>query len=411
MTDLKTTVCIVGAGPAGMLLGLLLARAGIKVVVLESHSDFIQDFRGDTVHPSTLEVLSEIGLREEFELLLHQKVTTIGVVQNEKRSNIADFTKLNLRFPYIALVPQWDFLTLLAREAKRYDGFRLIMSARAVGVTRERGRVTGVRVRQGTEELHVHAALTVAADGRHSALRRDVSLTPKDLGCALDVVFFRMRRLETDPAEGICVRLGHGKVFGATDRGDYWQMSYETSRGEFEVLRDQGLDQLRADLARLVPFMADRVDDIRGMQDLSLLQCRIDRLRRWHVPGLLFIGDAAHAMSPVAGLGVNLAMQDAVAVANILWQPMLLAQDTGAEIDYTAVAKVQRRRWAPTVLSQGLQRLVQRFCIDSALHGGRQPRVPDALDRFVVLQKAMSRVIGVGFCPEHVRSPRHACVR
>ncbi|BEK98303.1 FAD-dependent oxidoreductase [Nocardia seriolae] len=409
MTDLETTVCIAGAGPAGMMLGLLLARAGIDVIVLEKHTDFNRDFRGDTVHPSTLEVLDELGLSEEFHRLPHQKVSTVGVVQGEKRVDIADFTKLKLRFPYIALVPQWDFLALLARAAQRHSGFRLMMGAEVIGPTWELNRVSGVRARNREGEFTVRAALTVASDGRGSALRREIGFSPQDFACALDVIFFRLSRRRTDPPEGICVRLGHGRVFGATDRGTYWQMSYETGRGRFEELRAHGLDEFRADLARLVPFLADRAAEIGGIEDLSLLECRIDRLRRWHAPGILFLGDAAHAMSPVAGFGINLALQDAVAAANLLWRPLWRVQNGTADFDDRVLARVRRRRWMAVALSQGLQRLVQRFGIDSALRGKGRPRAPEIFERSGGLQKAMSRVIGVGFQPEHVLTPvRHA---
>ncbi|MFC9995524.1 FAD-dependent oxidoreductase [Nocardia sp. NPDC127526] len=405
MNELGTTVCIAGGGPAGMMLGLLLARAGIEVVVLEKHADFLRDFRGDTVHPATLEILDDIGLGEDFHALPHQRVSTIGVVQGGRRVDIADFRMLRVRHPYMAFVPQWDFLTLLARAAERYPTFRLIMNAEVVDVLRAGGHVAGVRVRGPGGEFVVRSTLTVGADGRHSALRRAMGMAPKDFASALDVIFFRISRRDTDPDEGICVRIGNGRVFGATDRGTYWQMSYETSRGAFERLRETDLSQFRADLAELVPFLADRVDEIRGIGDLSPLECRIDRLPSWHRPGILFIGDAAHAMSPVAGFGVNLAIQDAVAAANTLWRPLYQAQEYGAAFDHEILAAVRRRRVAATALSQGLQRLVQRFGIDGALREGGKPRAPVIFECVPILRKAMSRIIGTGFRPEHVRVP------
>jgi 2-polyprenyl-6-methoxyphenol hydroxylase-like FAD-dependent oxidoreductase len=394
------TVCVTGCGPAGALLGLLLARAGIEVVVLEKHADFLRDFRGDTVHPATLDVLAELDLSEQLHELPHRKVSALGMVRNGQRRELADFGKLKLRFPYIAFVSQWDFLDFLTGAAARYPNFRLLMNTEALSVESESGRVTGVRVkeRDGAEWV-VRAGLTVAADGRHSVLRRAAGLPLREFGSPMDVVLFRLSRRETDPDEGLSVYVGNGKVLGLVDRGSYWQAFFEIPRGGgYDELRRAGVERLRADVARLAPFLADRVEEITAVEETRFLEVRLNRLRRWHAPGLLFIGDAAHAMSPVGGFGINLAVQDAVAAANLLVEPLRRFETSGEPVADPALAAVQRRRRFPTVATQTLQRLLQRFEIEPTLKGSRR----GSSGGMAFLPGLMARMIGIGFRPEHV---------
>jgi 2-polyprenyl-6-methoxyphenol hydroxylase-like FAD-dependent oxidoreductase len=408
--SLATTTCVVGGGPAGAMLGLLLARAGIDVIVLEKHADFLRDFRGDIVHPATLEVLDELGLAKRFHELPHRKVSTMGIIRDGQRTEMADFGKLKLRFPYLMFIPQWDFLDFITGEAARYSNFRLLMQAEAYDVHRENGRVAGIRFRGPDGERAVRACLTVAADGRDSVLRRAVGFQPRRFGVATDLVMFCISRYDTDPDEGLCLRIGNGKALGLIDRKSYWQAFYGVpKRGEYGDLRHAGIETLRQDVVRLAPFLADRIHEITFLQDTNFLEVRLDRLRRWHAPGLLFIGDAAHAMSPVGGFGVNLAIQDAVAAANLLAEPLRRHQQTREPIEESALAAVQRRRNFPTIATHALQRLIERFGAESVRHGGlesgRQKFGNLFGRRFELLKKPISHAIGIGFRPEHVRVP------
>lgn len=402
-----TSVCIVGAGPAGAMLGLLLARAGISVVLLEKHGDFLRDFRGDTVHPCTLDILDEVGLCERFHELPHRKVHTMGFVQDGIRAEIADFRKIKVRFPYVAFLPQWDFLNLITAEAARCPNFRILMRTEATELIHENDRTVGVRVRTADGLRTVRAALVVATDGRNSVLRRAAGVQPRDLGIPMDVMWFRISRRDTDPDEGLSVRVGNGRIFTVIDRNTYWQISYETEKGGYDRLKAEGVGQLRNDLGAIVPFLVDRTDEITGLDDVHRLVVRVDRLRRWYAPGLLFIGDAAHAMSPVGGYGVALAVQDAVAAANRLYAALLEWQRVGRPVDSRELAAVQRRRWLATVLAQEFQRFLQRVAVRRPLRGKQVmgPHPEKLFRRVPILQKFASRLIGVGLRPEHVRIP------
>ncbi|WP_344893707.1 FAD-dependent oxidoreductase [Nonomuraea antimicrobica] len=381
-----------GGGPAGLMLGLLLARVAIQVTVLEKHADFLRDFRGDTVHPATLEVLDQLGLADRFHALPHRKVPAIEMVQGGRRMEMADFRLLRVRFPYLAFIPQWEFLNLLAEVGAGLPTFRLLMRSQAHDLVRDGGRVAGVRFRDADGEHEIRAQLTVGADGRNSAIRMAAALPSRAFGAPTDVGLFKISRRADDPDEGLCIRVGGGSVLSLIDRGSYWQASFEITKGT----APSGIEHVREQVAALAPFLADRVSEI---HELHRLDVRIDLLRRWHAPGLLCIGDAAHAMSPIGGFGVNLAIQDAVATANLLTVPLLHAQRHGTPIPPTVLAAVKRRRRQPTVAAQTLQRLIQRFGIEPAMRGDRL-RQPIAGSRLV--RQAMAYMVGVGLRPERI---------
>ncbi len=397
--EIRVRCCIAGGGPAGMMLGLLLARAGVEVAVLEKHADFLRDFRGDTIHPSTLEVMAELGLLEEFLRRPHDEVREIAAQIGDERIVLADFRHVPSRCKFLAFMPQWDFLDFLAQHGRRQRGFRLRMQAEAVGLIDERGRVAGVQATTPHGPLAVRADLVVAADGRHSTLRGLAGLRSDVLGAPMDVLWLRLPRRAGDPA----ATFGHaesGRIFIMLNRGDYWQCAYVIPKGGFDDIRNAGLPRFRESLAALSPFLADRVDVLRDWDDVKLLTVAVDRLERWHRPGLLCIGDAAHAMSPIGGVGINLAIQDAVAAANRLAAPLL-----SGKISEEDLAAVQRRREWPTRMTQSLQLAIQERIIRRVL-GSQAPLKPPFALRLLQwippLRRLPARAIGIGFRPEHV---------
>jgi 2-polyprenyl-6-methoxyphenol hydroxylase-like FAD-dependent oxidoreductase len=401
---LRTGCVIAGGGPAGMMLGYLLARAGVEVVVLEKHADFLRDFRGDTIHPSTLEVMHELGLLDAFLERPHQEVRRISGFIGGTEVPIADFAHVPTHCRFIALMPQWDFLDFLAEHARRYPTFHLRMQAEVVDLIEDAGRVVGVRAATPDGPLDVRADLVVGADGRHSTVRAKVELPVEDLGAPIDVLWMRLSRRPDDPDQPLG-RFDRGRVFVLIYRGDYWQGGYVIAKGGYEAIRRRGLEAFRGEVAAAAPFLRDRVGELRSWDDIKLLTVAVDRLRRWSVPGLLCIGDAAHAMSPIGGVGINLAIQDAVAAANRLARP--LAEGTLTSDDLHAV---QHRRMFPTRVTQALQVAVQNRILGPVLagEGGGTFAVPwpvDLLRRFPLLRAIPARLIGVGVRPEHVRTP------
>ncbi|MFB4263918.1 FAD-dependent oxidoreductase [Nonomuraea sp. GTA35] len=389
---------IAGGGPAGAMLALLLARSGVEVTLLEKHGDFLRDFRGDTIHPSTLQVLDELGLAREFLELPHRKAYDLTMVTDRGDVRIATLRRLPGRYRYIAFVPQWDFLDLITSAAGRYPGFRLLMNAEAYDLIREGGAVRGLRYRDASGEHEIRAGLTVAADGRHSVLRERAGLVPEDVGAPMDVVWFRLPR-EPGDRDDTFLRISPGHMMVAINRETYWQLAYLILKGGYDEMAGQGIDALRRPVARLLPWLAGRLGQLESYDDVSVLTVAIDRLRRWYRPGFLCIGDAAHAMSPVFGVGINLAVQDAVATANLLAGPLR----SGAPIPETALRRLQRRRMPPTVVTQAAQRLVQNRLISPALTRRLDPsRLPRDLTRIPVLNRVAPRFIGHGVRPEHV---------
>jgi 2-polyprenyl-6-methoxyphenol hydroxylase-like FAD-dependent oxidoreductase len=378
-----------------MMLGLLLARAGIQVVVLEKHRDFLRDFRGDTIHPSTFELLHELGLLEEFLRLPVQKVPGLEAHFGDLSFPIADFSRLPVRCPFIGLIPQWDFLDFLADHAAKFSTFELRMEAEITDLLFEGDRVAGVKA--GGEEIH--ADLVVAADGRHSTVRELAKLEMIDRGAPIDVLWFRLTRKASDPS-AVMARFGPGRIMVMLNRGDYWQCAYVIAKGSAETLRSQGLEAFRARVATAASFAADRVGEIASWDAVKLLTVQVNRLREWCRPGLLCIGDAAHAMSPVGGVGINLAIQDAVAAANVLYKG-----DFGVEV----LRAVQQRREFPTRVTQGFQVVVQNFILRRVLEDETALSPPFAvrlLSRYAFLRRIPARMVGLGARPEHIQSPR-----
>ncbi len=404
MRELRTRCCIVGGGPAGMMLGLLLARGGIDTVVLEKHADFLRDFRGDTIHPSTLELMAELGLLEDFLARPHDELRQLAGVIGAERVIVADFSHLPTRCKFIALMPQWHFLDFLAEHAARLPGFRLERETEALTLLLEGGRVAGVAARGTAGAVAIRADLVIGCDGRHSTMRREAGLESNDLGAPIDVLWLRLPQRPGDPHESLG-RFDGGRILVMLDRGDYWQCAFVIPKGGYDALRAQGIEHFRAELAQRAPALADRVGAIAGWDDVKLLTVAVDRLERWHRPGLICIGDAAHAMSPIGGIGINLAIQDAVAAANIL-VPWLKAH--AGPVASGPLARLERRRRLPTRLTQGLQVLIQNRVISRVLETQGALGLPlplRLLRRFPALRRIPARLIGMGFRPEHVRSP------
>lgn len=395
-----TVECAVaGGGPAGVMLGFLLARAGVKVAVLEKHEDFFRDFRGDTIHPSTLQIMHELGLLDDFLKLPHEKVERLGAEIGDQLVQIADFTHLPTAAKFIALMPQWDFLDFLAAHGKRYPNFDLHMSADVDELITEGGKVVGLKAATPHGDLEVRADLVVGADGRHSIVRSLSRLQVENLGAPMDVLWMRLSRRPEDGEETLG-RIEPGRVFIMINRGDYWQCAFVIPKGGFNDLRRKGLEKFRLSIVALKPSLASRVQELKSWDDVKLLSVRVDRLETWHRPGLLCIGDAAHAMSPIGGVGVNLAVQDAVAAANILAQPLREGRLTEEDL-----ARVQKRRMLPVKLMQGLQVFLQDRVISNVLAGSEIESVPfplRMLNAYPLLRRIPGRIIGLGFRPEHV---------
>jgi 2-polyprenyl-6-methoxyphenol hydroxylase-like FAD-dependent oxidoreductase len=394
--------CVAGGGPAGMMAGYLLARMGVDVVVLEKHADFLRDFRGDTVHPSTLELMYELGILDAFLKLPHQEIRELsGQVENEMVP-IGDFTRLPTHCKFVALMPQWDFLAFIKEQASGYPGFHVIMEAEVTDLVEENGKIVGARAKTKEGPLEIRAALTIGADGRHSTVRERAGLKVIDIGAPMDVLWMRISRQPSDPGQ----TFGHvvsGKVLVMLNRDDYWQCAFVIPKGKGEEIRQQGLDSFRQQIAAIEPLLRDRVSELRDWKQVSLLTVTVDRLEKWSRPGLLCIGDAAHAMSPIGGVGINLAIQDAVATANILGERLLRQDSFGDELQ-----EVQRRREFPTRATQGVQVFVQNRVIKQVLGTSQPIKVgwPLKIVRSLpVLRRTAARMLGVGFRPEHIRTP------
>ena len=400
MDSLNTRCVIAGGGPAGMMLGFLLARAGVPVTVLEKHKDFLRDFRGDTVHPSTLQIMYELGLLDDFLKLPHSEVRSVQFQIGRDRLTLGSFDSLPVRCKFIALMPQWDFLNFLAEKARAFPAFDLRMCAEATDLLMEGGRVAGVRASTPDGPLEIRAALTMGCDGRHSTLRRCAGLETESFGAPMDVLWFRITRKQTDPGE-VFGHIEKGRMLVMLNRNDYWQCAYVIPKGGAAAVEQRGLDAFRDAFVSLAPFLSGRRNEIDGWEKVRLLTVAVDCLRCWSKPGLLLIGDAAHAMSPIGGVGINLAVQDAVAAANILTGPL-----KRGEADSETLTAVQRRREFPARATQRIQLLMQKSLVAPALGDAAEPSAPWFLRmiQWPLLNRLPGRLLALGIRPEHVRT-------
>lgn len=398
--DIETTCVIAGAGPAGLMLGLLLARAGVNVVVIEKHADFLRDFRGDTIHPSTLEVMHELGLIDEFLKLPHTRAPKLTAEMGGRTITMADFSRLPVKNRFIAFMPQWDFLNFLAKKAAQYPNFQLIMQAGVTGVLEEQGKVVGLAAETPEGRLIIRSKLVVGADGRNSVVREKAGLTIENFGIPSEVVWMKLSKQPGDPHE-VMGHAGPRQGFVLIDRGDYWQCGYVIRRTTFAEIVQKGIETFRQMVIDVSPLPPERMEEIRSFDDTSLLTVRIDRLKQWWRPGLICIGDAAHAMSPIGGVGVNLAVQDAVAAANLLSRPLREARLSDDDL-----AAVEKRRSFPTKATQKLQLMMRSSRrTDEADQQKRKgpPAFIRGIARFPLLAHLAGRLIGLGFRMEHVR--------
>jgi 2-polyprenyl-6-methoxyphenol hydroxylase-like FAD-dependent oxidoreductase len=399
---LETRCCIAGGGPAGMMLGFLLARAGLDVIVLEKHVDFLRDFRGDTIHPSTMELFHELGLLDEFLQLPLARTERIGVHIGGELIRMVDLTRLKVQAPFMAMAPQWEFLNFVERKARVYRGFHLMMETEATDLIVENGRVTGARATTPDGEIEIAAHLTVACDGRRSTLREVAGMKVKDLGAPLDVLWFRLPH-QAEDGEETGGWVDAGGLLVSIYRGSYWQCAHVIPKGGADAIRANGMTAWRQGVAKLAPLFADRMESVASWDDVKLLSVQVDRLEQWHRPGLLCIGDAAHAMSPVGGVGVNLAVADAVAAANLLWRPL-----ANVEVSERDLARVQKRRAWPTWVIQSAQVFAQNNFIAPTLNAKGEVRAPwimRNLQAIPFVRDIPARLFAMGLRPEHVRSP------
>lgn len=401
-SETKTRCCVVGGGPAGLVLGLILARAGVRTTVLEKHADFLRDFRGDTVHASTLTLLDELGLGEEFAALPPHWVQKLRVQLDSGTYGVADLTRLPGRHQHIALVPQWDFLNVIADASRQLPDYKLIMEAEVTDLLRNGERVIGVTYRQNGGDHQLEADLVVGCDGRSSVVAERAGLRLRTFGVPMDVLWFRLPRLATDP-QGVVGRISRSNLLIMIDRGDYYQIGFVIRKGSIATLRDQGIAAFRQRLTDVVPWLGDRVELLESFDDIRLLNVVLSRLSRWYRDGVLCIGDAAHAMSPVGGVGINLAVQDAVAAGRILAQSLKIGR-----VATSSLRAVQRRRWLPTILTQGFQRVAHRLVVVASIaddDAGPRPTTAPALlrlmQRWPLLQTIPGYFLGIGLLPEH----------